>query len=236
MSYPIFPISENAACINVGNTMDVSLSRKVHQLFTILKQNPAWKDVIPAYTSITVVYDLMEWESSSDSIFERVKAELEKAILKITDEAITSRRLVQVPVCYDLEFGIDLRKMADETELDVEEIIDFHSKEIYHVFMIGFLPGFPYMGKVHHHIACPRLSKPRAKVVAGSVGIAGEQTGIYPLDSPGGWNIVGRTPLALFKPTDNNPVSFQPGDQVKFLPISRKEFQDFDETKFALVV
>ncbi|MFM8742516.1 MAG: 5-oxoprolinase subunit PxpB [Cytophagales bacterium] len=165
-----------------------------------------------------------------------MKAELEHDTLKTTGEASTSGRLVQMPICYDLEFGIDLSRMADERELRVEEIIDLHSRELYHVFMIGFLPGFPYMGKVHHSIASPRLPKPRAKVLAGSVGIAGEQTGIYPLDSPGGWNIVGRTPLRLFKPTDTNPVFFQPGDQVKFVSISRKEFENFDETKFALVV
>lgn len=236
MSYSIFPISENAACIVIGDTMDITISQKIHKLFSILKQNAKWKDIIPAYTSITVVYDLVDWVIGGESAFERVKAELEHAILKTTGEASTSGRLVQMPICYDLEFGIDLSRMADERELRVEEIIDLHSGELYHVFMIGFLPGFPYMGKVHHSIASPRLAKPRAKVLAGSVGIAGEQTGIYPLDSPGGWNIVGRTPLQLFKPTDINPVFFQPGDQVKFVSISRKEFESFDETKFALVV
>lgn len=236
MSYSIFSISENAACINVGDAMDISISQKIHMLFTILKQNPKWKDVIPAYTSVTVVYDLMDWVIGGESAFERVRAELENAMLKIKGESTTSGRLVQVPVCYDLDLGIDLRRMADEKEMRVEEIIDLHMKEFYHVFMIGFLPGFPYMGKVHHSIASPRLAKPRAKVLAGSVGIAGEQTGIYPLESPGGWNIVGRTPLQVFKPTNTNPVFFQPGDQVKFAPISRKEFESFDETKFPLVV
>jgi KipI family sensor histidine kinase inhibitor len=114
-------------------------------------------------------------------------------------------------------------------------LIEQHTAKIYRVFMIGFLPGFPYMGIVDPQIALPRLQKPRTRVPAGSVGIAGEQTGIYPVDSPGGWNIIGRTPLQLFNAEKESTVFFQPGDRVKFYPITKSEFENFDSSKVSLL-
>jgi len=127
-------------------------------------------------------------------------------------------------------------RILKEKNVSLEELIEVHSSKSYHVFMIGFLPGFAYMGPVDPRIATPRIPTPRTQIVAGSVGIAGEQTGIYPLSSPGGWNIIGRTPLKVFDPNSTQPVLFQTGDQVKFIPITKEEFKSFDHSTLNVIV
>ena len=131
--------------------------------------------------------------------------------------------LVRIPVCYDDEFAIDLRWIAEQKNLTREEIVHLHSSRQYRVYMLGFLPGFPYMGEVNEKIVVRRKPEPK-QILAGSVGIAGKQTGIYPLNSPGGWQIIGRTPRKLFDQDALLPVSLNAGDQVEFYPISKEEF------------
>jgi inhibitor of KinA len=134
--------------------------------------------------------------------------------------------LVTVPVCYDMEFGNDLNYIASQNNISPEEIIHYHTSGIYRVYMLGFLPGFAYMGEVNEKIISPRKQQP-VQVQAGSVGIAGKQTGIYPFTSPGGWQIIGRTPLTLFdKKNTEQPTIFKAGDKVKFISISKDEFED----------
>jgi inhibitor of KinA len=138
-------------------------------------------------------------------------------------KSFTSRQ-IEIPVCYYPSLAPDLQSLADEKNLQVEEVIQLHTSRTYRVYMIGFLPGFAYMGKVDEHISMPRKTNPRTLVAEGSVGIAGEQTGIYPLDSPGGWNIIGQTPLRLFDAQKDELVLLRTGDSIKFFPIRLKEF------------
>jgi inhibitor of KinA len=134
---------------------------------------------------------------------------------------------MKIPVCYAKRFAPDLEELAAGKNLTVANVIHLHTASTYRVYMIGFLPGFPYMGKVDSCIATPRRSSPRTGIPAGSVGIAGQQTGIYPLSSPGGWNIIGRTPLQLFDKNRDHPVLLQPGDNITFYSITEDEFENY---------
>jgi len=136
-----------------------------------------------------------------------------------------------VPVCYALDFGIDLAHMAALKNTTIEEIIQIHSSEIYSVYCLGFMPGFAYMGNLHEKIQMARHPAPRAKVLAGSVGIAGPQTGVYPMDSPGGWQIIGRTPIKIFDPEPSKLALLQTGDRIQFYSIDRKTFDNMKETE-----
>ena len=133
--------------------------------------------------------------------------------------------MIEIPVCYGGEFGPDLHDVAAHNHLKNEEVIELHSSANYLVYFLGFAPGFPYLGGMPREIAAPRLSTPRTQVLAGSVAIGGHQTGVYPVSSPGGWRIIGRTYLQLFVTARNPPTLLQMGDHVRFVPISRREFE-----------
>ena len=199
-----------------------------------LKSIYTWiKDIIPAYQTITIVFDVTGYyqsEKMEPLLF--FKKELPSFIEKENakppvDEKTT---LLQIPVCYDPQFGIDLAALAAYTKQSIETIIELHHREIYTVYCIGFMPGFAYMGKVPEAIQMPRHATPRPKVFSGSVGIAGPQTGIYPMDSPGGWQIIGKTPLPIFDPHPSKLALLKTGDQVQFYPISVKELTSFKGT------
>jgi inhibitor of KinA len=185
--------------------------------------------LIPAYSSLTIYYDVECFfcAQGEGDAFERVKGYLEAELQQLAPPTFSNDRLIQIPVCYGGDYGPDLQTIAAVKGLPVEEIIHIHTASIYRVYMIGFLPGFPYMGKIDERIAVPRLENPRVKVACGSVGIAGFQTGIYPLESPGGWQLIGRTPIALFNKHNHHPVLLVPGDQVQFYPISHHEFERY---------
>ncbi|MCY2973652.1 MAG: 5-oxoprolinase subunit PxpB [Planctomycetota bacterium] len=186
-------------------------------------------ELVPAYTSLAVYYNPLVI----------AEFELRQRLLKITlTESITgdavgadsetieasSSREIIVPVCYDREFGEDLAYVAQVHGLTIEEVVAIHTSACYFVHMIGFLPGFPYLGGLSHRIATPRKESPRTFIAAGSVGIAGTQTGVYPIDSPGGWQIIGRSPWQFFDPSAATPCRIQAGDTVKFNAITRNEF------------
>lgn len=153
---------------------------------------------------------------------EQLLGEWERATL---EEVASQVRRLRIPVCYEAEFALDLERMEKVTGLSAADIVRIHSEAIYTVFMIGFLPGFPYLGGLDERLAVPRLAEPRLQVTAGSVGIGGAQTGVYPIDSPGGWHIIGRTPLRLFDTERAEPFLFAPGDEVQFVPINVAEFR-----------
>ena len=137
----------------------------------------------------------------------------------------TTTNLWKVPVCYDVELGIDLEEISHTLKLSIQEIIDLHSQAIYTVYFIGFLPGFLYLGGLDNRLEIKRKSNPRLHVDKGSVAIGGSQTGVYPQDSAGGWNIIGKTPLSFFNLDHNNPCFAKPGDKIQFVPISLEEFK-----------
>lgn len=231
--YTIYPLGDSALTIEMGTAINCQINEKVMQAFHQLQQNPIQHiiDIIPAYCSLTIVYDTYSIKKSNPAwtAFNWIK---EQVIAAIKNSNIThsNKRLIQIPVCYDTIFGPDLELIAEHAGISVEEVILLHSERTYHVFMIGFLPGFPYMGTVNTSIQMPRKSKPRSLVAAGSVGIAGEQTGIYPLESPGGWQIIGQTALPLFDISLESPCLLQPGDEVQFNPIGLDEFYSIKQS------
>ncbi|RLF75230.1 allophanate hydrolase, partial [Thermococci archaeon] len=183
----------------------------------IEKASPDWLiEVVPTYTSIYVYYDPLKIGYSE--VVEAVKPFLNAEPKK------EKARIIEIPTAYGGEFGPDIEFVAEYNGLSVDDVIEIHSKPLYRVYMLGFTPGFAYLGGMDERIATPRLEKPRLKVPAGSVGIAGKQTGIYPLESPGGWRLIGRTPLKLFDANREPPTLLQPGDYIKFVPISEEEF------------
>jgi inhibitor of KinA len=205
------------------------LIKKITAACYLLKDKQNWiKDIIPAYQTITIVFDVHSYYQSEKIepllfIKNTVPALIEN--VNTLWEANETYKVVKVPVCYDPQFGMDLGAMASSTKQSIEAIIELHCREIYTVYCIGFMPGFAYMGNVPAAIQAPRHASPRPKVVAGSVGIAGPQTGIYPMDSPGGWQIIGKTPITIFDPAPSKLALFKVGDQVQFYPISIDEFE-----------
>ena len=239
--YRIFPLGDSAITIDFGNVIDEAINKKVIALFHSLNKEPlpGMIEAVPAYSSLAIYYDGFRLKKSgilNTTIYEWVKEQLEKRLQEPLTQADSLSRLVKFPVCYEKEFGLDLEEISAQKNITVEEIIHIHLSKTYRVYMLGFLPGFPYMGETDELIKMPRKMQPRQRVEAGSVGIAGRQTGIYPLASPGGWQIIGRTPLKLFEAHPNLPQRkgyndsiclLSLGDSVQFYSISKHEFENY---------
>jgi inhibitor of KinA len=230
--YTIFPLGDSALTVEFGHVIDRELNKRALALFRQLKSLslPHLTDIVPAYGSLTVYYDTVailretgEDKTAFEAVSETVRQLLEGEHLSAID---VSPRHIRVPVCYASCCAPDLEALAGEKGLTPEEVVHLHTTGTYRVYMLGFLPGFAYMGEVDERIALPRKDKPQ-RVVAGGVGIAGRQTGIYPLASPGGWQIIGRTPLKLFHRKNEHPVLFSPGDTVTFYSITEDEFAHY---------
>ena len=175
-----------------------------------------------------------EYFSSFEVLPFPVLLKLRRLTLPSQFSSIRSRsRIVEIPICYDAEFALDLDRVAERTKLSAGEVVDLHSTAEYRVACIGFVPGFPFLTGLASKLATPRRDTPRKEIPSGSVGIGGAQTGIYPLRSPGGWNLIGRTPLKLFDPTKDPPSLLQAGDRVRFRAIAREEFAAFAEATAA---
>ncbi len=227
-SYTIFPLGDSALTINFGNTINEGINDEVIARYHQLNKNtiPGIIELIPAYSSLTVCYDPIEihkHSSNHQTVFEWLKSKLEEKCSQPVFVNQQQEKLVRIPVCYEEEFAPNLALLSVKNKISIEEIIQIHTAQIYKIYMLGFLPGFSYMGEVDDRIACPRKTQPVA-TTAGSIGIAGKQTGIYPLDSPGGWQIIGRTPLKVFDAGRDEPVLLKAGDRVQFYEISKNEF------------
>ena len=228
-SFPHFvSLGDSAIVIQWRNTIDRSINVQVNAVAKALRNHPftGLIDLIPAYSSLTVYYDVMSVKkhlSAGDSIINFVQQHVKDLMQHTSSDANDGRKLVEIPICYDTQLSNDLEAMSMVTGLSVEEIISLHGELEYYVYMLGFLPGYAYMGEVDERIAFARKDKP-IKVRAGAVGIAGRQTGIYPVDSPGGWQIVGYTPLKIFDAQAANPCLISAGDWVKFIPIDIAEY------------
>lgn len=209
----LLPLGDSAMLVQWGNDMDFKVNQRVHALANLIEASPMHGviETVPAYATLLVHYDpfLVSFAKVRDFLREKL-SQAEAAVAR-------SPKRVEVPVRYGGERGVDLETVARHLRLRVEEVIRLHSDRTYTVFMMGFTPGFPYMGKLDDALVVPRLETPRTRVPAGTVAIAGWQTGIYPLDSPGGWRLIGWTPLTLFDPRSDSPFLFAPGDQVKFV-------------------
>jgi inhibitor of KinA len=224
-------ISESVATIDFGNLVNEEINKKAIDLFSHLSRFPleGMIDAIPAYSSVTIYFDialLRKKVSPRKKIYEWIYEELHKLMLNEFKNVQTDKNLVRIPVCYEDEYAIDLPWIAEKRNIVPGEIIRLHTSKQYRVYMLGFLPGFAYMGEVEEQIAVPRKPQPQA-ISAGSVGITGRQTGIYPLHSPGGWQIVGRTPLKMFDKDKDELCLLKAGDYVEFYPITKNEFENY---------
>ncbi|HEX7844573.1 MAG TPA: 5-oxoprolinase subunit PxpB [Chitinophagaceae bacterium] len=230
-AYSIFSSGDAALTIDFGNVIDVSLNEKVMTLFTALQKQPlpGMIEAVPAYSSLTLFYDVaaIKKKAGKEALaYDWIKEQLQKLLVNTAEANETSSRFLQIPVCYEAAFAPGINELANAKGLPIEEIISLHASKKYRVYMLGFLPGFAYMGDVDERISMPRKTQPE-NVVAGSVGIAGKQTGIYPLASPGGWCIIGRTPLRLFDPEGEGESLFKAGDTVQFISITQNEFESY---------
>jgi len=229
-SYKIFSLGDSAITIDFGNIIDEQINQRVISLFKYLKENPLrfQKEVIPAFSSLTIHYYLTEIRkkvSTPETAYKWMKNIVEQVLERDVSENTSKQRKVHVPVCYEKEYATDIEMLSGEKGLSIDEVINIHTSVHYRVYMLGFLPGFAYMGKLNEQIGFARKPQPQ-NVLAGSVGIAGLQTGIYPFNSPGGWQIIGRTPVKMFDSTKKEITFLQAGDTVQFYSITSDEFKD----------
>ena len=226
MDYPVYPCGDCAVTLQIGDEISETINREVVGALESLRSAaiPGVRELVPTYTSVCIHYDPLVL--SYDDLLQ-VIGRLENGAAE--DLENTSERIVEIPVCYGGEYGPDLAFVAEYNGLTVDEVIKRHSEGVYLVYMLGFLPGFAYMGGMDETIACPRLTSPRTKIPSGSVGIAGAQTGIYPLSSPGGWQLIGRTPLKMFA-IDGEKTTFalSAGDRVRFVPITEEVYREME--------
>lgn len=217
----IIPLSESALTVEFGETIDIRTNELVLAFSAVVTQAaiPGFLEVVPTYRSATVYFDSLVTDVAA--ITERLRALMTQPTIPASHHPKTH----PIPVWYGGSAGPDLVDVARQAGLTPTEAGRLHASVTYRVYMLGFSPGFPYLGTVPDRIAAPRLSTPRKQIPAGSVGIAGTQTGIYPQASPGGWRIIGRTPVLLFSLTRAKPFLLAPGDRVQFVPIDEKEFK-----------
>jgi len=221
MKPKIFPLGDNALTIEFGNRIAAETNNFVLKLTRFFDVN-SFKgliEIVPAYASLSVFYDVSIVRRNFPDFptaFEAIKKFTEHALQNLDDLEEEKPRLLEIPICFDIEYALDLDSVAALNNLKPGEVIKIFLAPIYRVYMLGFLPGFAYMGEVDERIAAPRKTAPRLKVPKGSVGIAGRQTGIYSLESPGGWQIIGKTNVELFTPEAESPTFLQAGDKVRF--------------------
>lgn len=220
------PLGDRAILIELGDAIDEATHRRVLSVCARLDERPipGVVDLVPAFTSVTVHYD--PGHSARGRTYEVVAGAIGAALRGLDEVEPVDAREVEIPVCYGGECGPDLDALARRHRLAPDEVARIHAAGEYRVHMIGFAPGFPYLAGLDRRIATPRRDTPRTRVPAGSVAIGGRQTGVYPIDSPGGWHLIGRTPLRLFLAEREPPALLRVGDRVRFRSISPEELRD----------
>jgi len=213
---------DKAIVLEFGNEISKELNLLVRKMYyCISKKNiEGIEEIVPTYRSLTIYYNPQKVKYVD--LVQRLK-ELEKSVTEIT---LPATHVIEIPVLYGGEYGPDLEFVARYNKLSAKEVINIHTEKEYFIYMLGFSPGFAYLGGMSDKISTPRLEKPRLKVLEGSVGIAGKQTGIYPIESPGGWQIIGMTPIKLYNPLKKFPFLLKSGDYIKFYPINQEQFKE----------
>lgn len=209
----ILPLGDSALLVQFGDEIDITINQRIHALAALINISllDGIIETVPAYSTLLIHYDPLILSHTEIQNWLRGKLD------QVEDANLRKPRQIEVPVQYGGTYGVDLQFVADYHHLRVEDVIRTHSSRTYTIYMMGFTPGFPYMGKLDDAIVTPRLETPRTHVPAGTVAVAGSQTGIYPIDSPGGWRLIGYTSLQLFDPAAESPFLFSPGDEVKFI-------------------
>jgi inhibitor of KinA len=224
----IYALNEESVTVKFGEEINGSLAMQISIFNHSLRQQPfpGFLTTVPAYTTIRIVYNPLVVIHSllpGNNCYEKVSNYLQSLVV-LPDERLLKTETITIPVCYEAAYSADLNEVAKHTGLSPEEIIALHSAQVYKVHMIGFIPGFAYLGGMNRQLFCPRKAQPRRAVPAGAVGIAGHQTGVYPLNVPGGWQIIGQTPYRLFDIGRQQPSLLKAGDEVIFKAIGRDEF------------
>ena len=217
----ILPAGDRALVADFGNVISEDVNRKVNALKKVLlaEKVAGVREMIPTYRSLLVEYN------PAVISMQALRARIEAVDIEGAAAETEKRRVLEIPCCYGGLYGEDLAGLAELTGLSEKEIIDIHAGTEYRVYMLGFLPGFVYLGGMDERIAAPRLNSPRVSIPAGSVGIGGSQTGVYPMASPGGWRLIGMTPVSFYDPKRENPVLCEAGDYIRFVPISPEEYE-----------
>lgn len=223
--FRILPAGESCIFVDFGSMVNLEINGRVQALKKKIEteQLPGIREVVPTYRSLAIYFDPILLD------LEKFIKRLEEIIPDTASLRNETARTVVIPVCYGGEFGPDLERVASLKGLTCEEVIRRHSSRDYYCYMLGFTPGFPYLGGMDESISAPRLESPREIIPAGSVGIAGTQTGIYPISSPGGWQLIGRTPLILFDPHREPPILLESGIWIRFRPVSEEEYRQILE-------
>ncbi len=220
------PAGDTGLLIDFGREIDPLVNAKARAMAREIQKNlfQGVEEIIPTYRSLLVIYDPLK------ILPEQLINFIEQAQDRLDDSDTDTGKVVQIPVCYGGEFGPDIETVKKASGLGLEEVIQRHAQPEYLIYMVGFTPGFPFLGGLDEKLFTPRLKTPRVLVPEGSVGIANNQTGVYPLASPGGWQLIGRTPLPLFRPLEKNPFLYQAGDKIKFNPITPREYARLKES------
>lgn len=221
---PLFRMmGDHAVLVELGDDISPQINQKVRKLYIGTKSHRirGIKDLVPSYRSLMVVYDPLVVKLST------LKNQIRDIWNTLDDSLLPSPKTIEIPVVYGNEYGPDLEWVADFHQIPPDEVIRLHTQPTYQVYMIGFMPGYPYMGEVPDALVTPRRKTPRTHVPKGSVGIAQKQTGIYSVASPGGWQIIGRTPVQLFDPQGKPPSLLEMGDQVKLYALAAEEIEEW---------
>lgn len=224
------PLNDCALLIVFGDSISIATHQEIQHFHKTIEKQPfqGMIEAVPSYTSICIYYDVMQVMCKpSQTIYESIVTYLQSLLMNNEQHDLSTHRLIDIPVVYGGEYGPDLAFVASYHGLSEEEIIERHSSQQYIVYMLGFAPGFAFLGGLDETIATPRKEVPRLTIPAGSVGIGGQQTGVYPFETPGGWQIIGRTPQRLFLPEQYPPTYLQAGDRIRFRAISAQQWRDF---------
>lgn len=217
--------SEDALTINLGSEIDEKINRQLVQLKAAVTDLnlEGITDIVLSYTSLIIYFDVLKADSTK----------IAEALKELSPDELEDReysyKIVKIPVCYGGDFGPDIGRFQ-ENGLTPEEVIEMHSNKEYLVYMLGFMPGFPFLGGLSETLYKARLDSPRTNIPAGSVGIGGRQTGMYPFDSPGGWNLLGRTPVPLYDSKRENAILYEAGDRIIYIPVDEKEYDRIKES------
>lgn len=225
----IKPLGDSALIVQLDTVVSKAVHDKVMNFIQVIENNPftGFVEAVPNYNNVAVFYNpikVYQAYNVTETIFNTVSNLIKKYVTQVSSSKKNTSSLVEIPVLYGQEFGPDLENVANLNQLTKEKVIQIHSGNDYLVHMIGFAPGFPFLGGMNENIATPRKDAPRPSIPAGSVGIAGKQTGVYPFESPGGWQIIGRTPIELFLPKESPPTLIKAGDTIRFIPISYETY------------
>ena len=221
----IMTAGDSSILIQFGNAIDPDINAKIAATVQLMKEQhiEGVVDIIPAFCSLLINYDPRVIS------YDEMKTRMEKILSVEIAAGARKKKVYEIPVCYGGEFGPDLSTIAEHAGLSEQEVINIHSSTDYLIYMLGFLPGFTYLGGLDERIHTPRLANPRIRIPAGSVGIGGSQTGIYPMDSPGGWQLMGMTPVKTYDPDREVPILVEAGDYIRFIPVDRAEYDRIRE-------